>query len=443
MIADLVGELPWILCANIYTLLESLSIRDSFDIALNRKKINKKYFVWVIVFLFLWMIAADKLAPSQPIKTTFVFLFIFGEVYFLYEGQIWKKIAATVCVAAVCLAFDMVNLQIMSHILNEEIMVIANDEIYLYYMALTAKLTQMLLIKMLKCMVGKNKIKAMYAFDRVLCISVPAAIMLNAYTNFMSNLQNREITKWDIYGVLFLIFLGSMLYLIMYRMGEYYEEMSRSKMMDKQMKMGILYLESLQQTHKKIRQLAHGFENQLSIVNSLLQNEEYEKAKEYLGEISNTVEQNALPVHTNNIVIDAVLNQMFIMALSKKITMNFNIQDLAVLRMNVSDMATILNNGLNNAIEACEKLPEEGQRIIELQISNEEQELIISIQNTTVEKERKIENNTVATLKSDKENHGLGIESIKTIVDKYHGKLFLEWQNYNFHLLVVIELIKM
>lgn len=439
MVADFIGVFLWIFCANIYTLLESLSIRDSFDIALDRKKINIKYFSWVVVFLFLWMMAVDKLAPSQPVKTAFIFLFIFGEVYFLYEGEIWKKIAATIFAAAVCLVFDLVNLQIVAYMTNQEIMAIADDETCFYYMALTSKLAQMLLVKMLKCVAGKNKIKAMYPFDRVLCISVPVAIMLNAYTNFVSNLQNREITKWDIYGVLFLIFLGSMLYLIMYRMGEYYEEMSRSKMVDKQMKTGIVYLESLQQTHKKIRQLAHGFENQLSIVNSLLQNEEYEKAKEYLGEISNTVEQNALPVHTNNIVIDAVLNQMFIMAVSKKITMNFNIQDLAVLRMNVSDMATILNNGLNNAIEACEKLPEESQRIIELQISNEEQELIISIQNTTAEKERKIENNTVATLKSDKENHGLGMESIKTIVDKYHGKLFLEWQNYNFHLLVVIE----
>ena len=436
--SELLGTLPWILCANIYTLLESLSIRDSFDIGLKRKKIKKCYFTLVIVLLFLWMIIAARFAPSQPVKTIAIFLFLFLEAHILYEGKPWRKLLVTVCVAAMCLLFDVVNLQIMSRLMKEEIVVIMNDEVALYYMALTSKLVQMLLIKMLKCVVGENKIKSMYKFDRLLCIVVPVAIMLNAYTNFMSNLQNREITKWDIFGVLFLIVLGSMVYLVMYRMGEYYEEKSQVEVLDNRMKSGIAYMESLQQTHKKIRQLAHGFENQMSIVHSLLNNEEYEKAKEYLSEITNTVEQNILPVHTNNIVIDAVLNEMFIMAVSKKIKMNFNIQDLGTIPMTVSDMASILHNGIHNAIEACERIPEEGSRMIELQISNEEKELIISIQNTTLEKERVIVNNSVESKKENKEEHGLGLESIKTVIEKYNGKLFLEWKNYNFHLMAVI-----
>ncbi len=171
----------------------------------------------------------------------------------------------------------------------------------------------------------------------------------------------------------------------------------------------------------------------------LLVNEKYDKARDYLSEISDTVEQNVLPVHTNNVVIDAVLNQMFIIAASKKITMNFNIQDLEKLMMNVSDLATILNNGINNAIEACEKLPPGKPRLIEIQISNEERELIISIRNTTVEKELQIVNNTLLTTKPDAVNHGLGIESIKSAVKKYDGKLFLECQNYNFHLLAAFK----
>ncbi|HOO27418.1 MAG TPA: GHKL domain-containing protein [Lachnospiraceae bacterium] len=438
MEAGFLGEFPWVLCAYFYTLMESLAIRDSFDIALYRKKIKQSYYILAVMLLFLWMIIADEAASKSYEKSILILLFAFGMVFILYEGKVWQKILTVIAVSLVCLLFDLVNLQIMSHLLDEDIGTFAGNDVYLYYMALTSKLTQMLLIKMLKCFVGRNKIKAMYKIDRVLCILVPIAIMLNAYTSFMKNLIRKDITEWDIYGILLLVFLGSMLYFIMYRMGEYYDEMSRSKVLDNQMRSEIEYMESLQQTHKKIRQIAHGFENQLSIVNTLLKNEEYDKAKEYLSEISNAVEKNVLPVHTNNIVIDAVLNQMFIVAVSKKITMNFNIQDLGTLRMNVSDMAAILNNALNNAIEACDKLPGGTPRIIEIQISNEEQELIISIQNTTAVEEMEIEDNMIITTKSDTENHGLGMESIKTVVEKYHGKLFLECKNYNFHLMVVI-----
>ena len=196
-------------------------------------------------------------------------------------------------------------------------------------------------------------------------------------------------------------------------------------------------MNSLQQTHTRIRQLAHGLENQMAVVGSLLNMGEYDKAKAYLKELSNTVEQNTLPVHTNNIVIDAVLNQMFIIASSKKITINFNIQDLGNLSINDSDLAAILNNGITNAIEACDKILDGEKRLIEIQISNGA-ELMVSIQNTTAVETIEIVNNRVNSTKENVAAHGLGTESINMIAKKYHGKCFMECSNYNFHLLVVI-----
>lgn len=356
-----------------------------------------------------------------------------------YEGKIWEKALAFVGIALVCLAFDMANLQLMSYMSNKATNVLSKEPVYMFYMSVTTKFAQMLFTKMMKCLVGRNRIKAMYRFDRIICVFVPIMILMNLYTNFMSNLQNDEITEWDVYGVMFLIILGIITYFVMFRMGEYYEDTSHFQLMENQLRTGLEYMESLQQTHNRIRQIAHDFKNQMSIVNTLLIREKFDEAKNYLSEISDTVEQNVLPVHTNNVVIDAVLNQMFIIAASKKITMNFNIQDLEKIMMNVSDLATILNNGINNAIEACEKLPPGKPRLIEIQISNEEREFIISIQNTTVEKELSIINNTLPTTKSDTINHGLGIESIKSAVRKYDGKLFLECKNYNFHLLAAFK----
>ena len=437
--ASFLNEFPWVALSYLYTLLEALAVRDFFDIVLHRKPFKKHYFTLAVFLLFVWVVAVYNLVPASSLKSILILLFYVGEIVVLYEGKAWEKALAIIGVAAVCFIFDMVNFKLMSYMSCKAMSVLSNEPVYMYYMSVTTKFAQMLLTKMMKCVVGRNRIKAMYRFDRIICIFVPVMILLNLYTNFMSNLKNEEITEWDVYGMMFLIILGLITYFVMFRMGEYYEDTSHFQLLENQLRAGLEYMESLQQAHKKIRQIAHDFKNQMSIVNMLLVNEKYDKARDYLSEISDTVEQNVLPVHTNNVVIDAVLNQMFIIAASKKITMNFNIQDLEKLMMNVSDLATILNNGINNAIEACEKLPPGKPRLIEIQISNEERELIISIRNTTVEKELQIVNNTLLTTKPDAVNHGLGIESIKSAVKKYDGKLFLECQNYNFHLLAAFK----
>lgn len=439
MEAGFLDEFPWIALSYLYTFLEALAVRDFFDITLYRGSLKKRYFTLVVPLLFVWMIAAYNLMPVQYLKSILILLFYIGTVAVMYEGRLWEKALTVVGAAVVCLIFETFNFGLTSYISCKEISFLTNEPVYMYYISVTTKFAQMLLTKMMKCVVGRNRIKAMYRFDRIICIFVPIMILLNLYTNLMSNLQNEEITEWDLYGVVFLIVLGIITYFVMYRMGEYYEDTSYFRLLEGQLRAGFEYIESLQQAHKKIRQVAHGFKSQISIVNMLLVNEKYDEAKDYLSQISNQVEQNVLPVHTNNVVIDAVLNQMFIVAASKKITMNFNIQDMEKLMMNVSDLASILNNGINNAIEACEKLPPGKPRLIEIQISNEEKELIISIQNTTIEKERNIVNNTISTTKPDAVNHGFGVESIKSAVKKYNGKLFLECKNYNFHLLAVFK----
>ena len=142
-----------------------------------------------------------------------------------------------------------------------------------------------------------------------------------------------------------------------------------------------------------------------------------------------------LPIHTNNVVVDAILNQKYTMATSKNIRMYFDIQDMQDCKVDVMAMVSLLSHGLNNAIEACEKV--EGDKVIELRILNEERELIISIENT-VEQDVVITDSAIPTTKKDKDNHGIGLESIKNIVEQFGGQVFLESANKTFKLLIVL-----
>lgn len=85
------------------------------------------------------------------------------------------------------------------------------------------------------------------------------------------------------------------------------------------------------------------------------------------------------------------------------------------------DIFVILYNLLDNAIEACEKVPN-GQRWIYLSLRQVNEMLMINIQNS-FQVQPIYKKGELLTLKNDKHLHGLGMRSVKKIVLKYKGRI--------------------
>ena len=78
--------------------------------------------------------------------------------------------------------------------------------------------------------------------------------------------------------------------------------------------------------------------------------------------------------------------------------------------------AAVYGNLLDNAIEACRKVPE-GKRFIRLENKYQSGKLLLVITNSkTMEK-----NENLKTTKKDSYSHGRGILSVQRVADKYNG----------------------
>ena len=82
------------------------------------------------------------------------------------------------------------------------------------------------------------------------------------------------------------------------------------------------------------------------------------------------------------------------------------------------DLVGVLYNLLDNAIEANERIAEGFVRGIELNLWKDEKEIKIWVKNRIMPGEKV----DFRTRKADKEIHGYGIGIIEKIVQKYHGK---------------------
>ena len=107
--------------------------------------------------------------------------------------------------------------------------------------------------------------------------------------------------------------------------------------------------------------------------------------------------------------------------------------------MDVVDLYTLMGNALDNAVESVEKTEDEKKRFISVNIRQEKGFALIQIKNH-MEGKLHFRENLPVTSKDDAANHGFGIKSIRSIVEKYHGTVTVTADNNIFVLTILIPL---
>ena len=91
----------------------------------------------------------------------------------------------------------------------------------------------------------------------------------------------------------------------------------------------------------------------------------------------------------------------------------------------------------SHAIEANEKVLK-NERFISLSVTQKHGYLSVQISNAVSEKV-KIRNNEIFTTKRNKEIHGIGLQSVKEITEKYDGTISFEQKENVFTVIVMLR----
>lgn len=97
----------------------------------------------------------------------------------------------------------------------------------------------------------------------------------------------------------------------------------------------------------------------------------------------------------------------------------------------------MIGNILDNAIEASAELPEE-KRHIRYFMKYETNILIITVINAFSGRINKNKNGTIITCKEMPENHGIGLDSVRKVADKYHGSVVIETEENTFIIKIIL-----
>ncbi len=177
----------------------------------------------------------------------------------------------------------------------------------------------------------------------------------------------------------------------------------------------------------------HEFKNTITVLKSLMAEEQFEKMKEILKVQNTELVNNTNVFETGNRLINTILNTKYAEAREKGITFRFVLGDLSNLKIEDRDCIVILTNILNNAIEAAEQCSEDN-RILSIKAVIEEKQFIFACRNTYI-----IDNDTeMKSKKKDVISHGYGLTNIKDAVSRNKGTCYFEKERKEFVSVVII-----
>lgn len=198
------------------------------------------------------------------------------------------------------------------------------------------------------------------------------------------------------------------------------------------------YYRLILKTQKQTTKLRHNLKNILLELIYYLNKNDVSAAKNYLTSILNasTLNQNQL---TGCGQIDAILAPKIELLKEKHIAHTFKAQipsDLDVSKI-ILDIAIILGNLIDNAIEESLRLPH--HQHVKISLSYQKETLFFYISNRSHPKNINLE---AEATPSEKNNgrQGLGLSSVKESVKKLNGYLSLSHNDSNFKALIILPI---
>ena len=230
------------------------------------------------------------------------------------------------------------------------------------------------------------------------------------------------------------VVLSILVYFVFVKYQEYAERETYTAIVEQQLQQDESRFRLIDSQAAEVRGLKHDMVNHLTSIRRLSANEEYEKLNEYLDEYMQKTADVISQSITGTPSVDALLSDKIDVAVKDGIELEANTGSLPELTISPVHLNIILGNALDNAIEACRKLPVGAVRRIVLDMEAEGGWLHLRVKNSSLPV-RAPGGDLPVTDKEDGANHGLGLNIVKRLVERYGGAMHCGYENGEFELI--------
>ena len=208
------------------------------------------------------------------------------------------------------------------------------------------------------------------------------------------------------------------------------------------------HVRELEQLYDGIKGMRHDINNYVADMEQLLQIGEdsgqlsehvKREAAQYLHNMQQAASGLAFQFSTGNPVTDVILNRKGQICAQENILLSGELLYPNHLMIEAFDLGIVLNNALDNAIEACRKLPQDRKREVRFRGYVKGRMFFLVVENTYDGTSMRIKDGRLLTTKEDEEIHGMGMSNMRSCVEKYYGTMQYELGENMFILTLMLQ----
>lgn len=425
-------------------IFEIWMLSDFYDAFLGYKNKGKKRNIF-IVLCFALIIFALIIFAINSFNNTVLNLSVVPFMYFLlavvgFSGNIYKKIFGTFIGTVVLMGTELIvvgALSVTSQQLIESSMMYEPSAIMLTVIVKIVTLMVFAVIKQFVAKEGTNMDGATFMLYMVLPLSSIGIMFSIAFCNI--DFGNVTLAKYCLAIFCILLMAGNGTAFYAYnRYAKLCMEREINKRTVLMQEMELENYKKINQANDKYMELLHNSNHYMRTVYGLLEQDNKDEAINIMDSVLTEYEEGELIEYSTNSILNTILSEYYDKSKTNHIEFNifvepgFNIECVESM-----DLVAMVSNLISNAYEAALKSDEKKIKV-QMYMQNDGSFIIIKIENS-FSGEIVSQGDRLLTTKKDGNIHGVGIESVEKVAEKYDGWVSTSWGNKSFRTMLVLN----
>lgn len=382
-----------------------------FDRSRTDKKIEFMSYAAYYFVINLLFIAFDN-NPALNVAANLIMFFL---LTYNYHSSMKTRLIAAVSVYTVLMIIETLVILIMQHF---DVSIISRDKDL-------AVISGMVSIKIVSYIVVlfisnfkmvKNNINVSYLHWLSIFV-IPAGTLVSALT-LMSQFEPDDLIGMTVSITILFIINIFVFYLYDALMKSYDEKMDKVILMQ-QNNAYIKQLDIINQSQENIKIMRHDIKNHVLSLKMLIDGGDKEGASDYLDTMIDYINFSGEYAKSGNAEFDSIINYKIDKARIHGIKSEISLKVPEKLNIRPFDLSVVLGNLLDNAIEAAAKAEE---KVVKVNAELERNVLYINITNS-FDGKLNYKDGKLDTTKTDREKHGIGLNSVMKSVENYNGTM--------------------
>lgn len=336
----------------------------------------------------------------------------------LYNASIKTAVLHSAMFVVIMFASEVVSAVICSLIFDNNYNLIENEfSQYVGTIVASKIIYSLIIIVILNCFIRKDyvsKNKSNKYFWMLFITPISSVLMLLSFKYIASYVElPRKLDLLWIISSIIALFANVFVFIAYERMQKNLVELNDLRVIQNREKQDKQYFEIIDKSNKEMRIFAHDTKNHLLQMRNLYS---IEDVHNYIDKLTPNIEKFEQIGISKNKMLDLIISKYMTLCELKNIELSIDVKTANLSYIDDVDLSTLMNNLLDNAVEAAEK-SSGGFIKIKIFSKNKMYDALI-IQNSSLKKPL-IENNKLLTSKHDRKIHGIGISSVKRVLKKY------------------------